>query len=143
MRPDWPEAAGLRPNRAVSGVPKEPGMSLKYLDLSSIFATFAARHQGPFATIRSICPGFAPNIPLNGPACPEPLPQTDARLFPTAQQEATMNTRETEAMAAKTPRWLRGVIANARAPMPALPFERSSRQTERRAEERSAAIAAH
>ncbi len=54
-----------------------------------------------------------------------------------------MNDREIDAIAPKTPRWLRGVIANARAPMPALPFERSCRQTERRAEERSAAIAAH
>jgi hypothetical protein len=54
-----------------------------------------------------------------------------------------MNDRDTDALAAKTPRWLRGVIANARAPMPELPFERSCRQTERRAEDRKAAIAAH
>lgn len=53
-----------------------------------------------------------------------------------------MNTRKTEATATKTPRWLRGVIANARAPMPALPFERSCRQTERRADDRKS-IAAH
>lgn len=54
-----------------------------------------------------------------------------------------MNDRETEALAPKTPRWLRGVIANARAPMPPLPFERSFRQTERRTEDRTGAIAAH
>jgi hypothetical protein len=54
-----------------------------------------------------------------------------------------MNDRKIEATAAKTPRWLRGVIANARAPMPALPFERSCRHPERRADDRKAAIAAN
>jgi hypothetical protein len=54
-----------------------------------------------------------------------------------------MDDRKIEATAANTPRWLRGVIANARAPMPALPFERSCRQPERRTGERKAAIAAN
>jgi hypothetical protein len=53
-----------------------------------------------------------------------------------------MNDQQTKAFAPKTPRWLRGVIANSRDTLPALPFQRTCRQPQLHMTERKASIAA-
>ena len=53
-----------------------------------------------------------------------------------------MKDQQTKAFAPKTPRWLRGVIANSRDTLPALPFQRNCRQPQLHMTERKASIAA-